>query len=187
MKTFLLSLALFSIINYQAQAATQNGVTLADTYKLEGKDLTLNGIATRKATWLKVKVYVGGLYLEKKVKSYEELKKLKGPKFITMHFVRDVEKEKLIDGWKEAFQNAFKGKESELKKFSTQTKKLYEIQKSIVKNQITSYELTSKSVKANIAGTETIIEGAGFAEAFLSVWFVNPKDEQLAEGLLGKK
>ena len=49
-----------------ALCGTLDGITMPDTATVGGKDLQLNGLGTRKATFLKVKVYVMGLYLEKK-------------------------------------------------------------------------------------------------------------------------
>ena len=56
------------LISLNLYSATQNKVTMPDTISIKGADLVLNGLGTRKATWLRVKVYVGGLYLEKKSK-----------------------------------------------------------------------------------------------------------------------
>jgi hypothetical protein len=40
------------------------GVTLPDQAMVEARTLVLNGMGLRKATWLRVKVHVAGLYLE---------------------------------------------------------------------------------------------------------------------------
>ena len=42
------------------------GVKVPDSVKAGGTDLVLNGLGIRKATFLKVKVYVAGLYLPQK-------------------------------------------------------------------------------------------------------------------------
>jgi len=54
---------LFSLFVSITQAADLDGVTLPDTMQLDGSELVLNGMGTRKATMFKVKVYVMGLYL----------------------------------------------------------------------------------------------------------------------------
>jgi hypothetical protein len=185
MKTLLCSLSL--ILSCLAFSATQNDVTLPDTMKVEGADLVLNGIATRKATFLKVKVYVGGLYLEKKSSDFNELVNFKGPKHLTMHFVRDVEKKKLVEGWNEAFANAHKGNASALASLKTKIDQFNSIQPDMKEGEVMSYTFTDKGVQAEIKGQKmALIEGADFAKSLLSVWFVNPADEQLSSGLLGK-
>ncbi len=184
MKTLLfVSLLFVSTLGF---TASQNDVTLPDTMKVEGVDLVLNGIATRKATLLKVKVYVGGLYLEKKSKDFNEFVNFTGPKHLTMHFVRDVEKGKLVEGWNEAFANSHKGKEATLATLKSKIDAFNAIQADMKKGEVMSYTFTSKGVQPEVKGQKTaLIEGADFAKALLSVWFVNPKDEQLSEGLLG--
>jgi len=46
-------------------AATLAGVELPGTETVDGTKLVLNGMGLREATVLRVKAYVGGLYLEK--------------------------------------------------------------------------------------------------------------------------
>ncbi len=48
------------------RAATLSGVNMPDQKTVNGKTLVLNGLGMRTATFLKVKVYVIGLYLESK-------------------------------------------------------------------------------------------------------------------------
>jgi hypothetical protein len=47
-----------------AQAATVEGVTYPEKIEVNGKALVLNGMALYETTFLKVDVYVGGLYVE---------------------------------------------------------------------------------------------------------------------------
>ena len=65
--TALFALALVAMMSLSpAQAAKLAGVTMADTVTLDGKTLVLNGLGVRAATFMKVKVYIIGLYLENK-------------------------------------------------------------------------------------------------------------------------
>ena len=56
-----------------ATGAECQGVQFADTADLDGQSLMLNGLGIRKATFLKVKVYVAGLYVPQTSKSAEDL------------------------------------------------------------------------------------------------------------------
>jgi len=65
MKKLLGFISLFFTLSLSA--ATLDGISFADKVNVEGKELVLNGIGIRKATFLKIKVYYGGLYPWNKV------------------------------------------------------------------------------------------------------------------------
>lgn len=182
MKAIIITLSL--ILNISAFAGVQNGVTLPDNVQLKGKNLVLNGMGTRKATWVKVKVYVGGLYLEKKSKDFNSFLNEKSPKQIIMKFVRNVDGEDLIDGWKEAFTNAVaKDKHPALK---PRMDKFYSYFSDIKKGETMVFNFLNDGVESTISGQQKEkIKGFDFSNALLSVWFINAKDEGLKEGLLG--
>jgi hypothetical protein len=48
-------------------AADFSGVKMADETKLDGKTLVLNGLGMRQKTIFNVNIYVGALYVEKKI------------------------------------------------------------------------------------------------------------------------
>lgn len=181
MKVFVSILFLLSL---NLQAATQDKVTMPDTISVKGKELVLNGLGTRKATWLRVKVYVGGLFLEKKSKDPNHILKSKGTKYIRMHFVRDVKKEKLVNGWNEAFAAAVK----DLPRIQTRINELNALMGDVKKNQEIVLTFTDTNVHVDFANQKQgIIKGGDFSKDLLSVWFINAKDEGLRDGLLGLK
>ena len=85
-----------------ALAGEVAGVTLPDTATVEGKTLKLNGMGLR--TKVVFKVYVAGLYLEAKSKDGAAVIAADAPRVMRMQFVRDVGKEKLVEGFKEGFE-----------------------------------------------------------------------------------
>ena len=99
-------LLLLFVFSLTLQAKTLDNVTMPETLIVKNKKLLLNGMGTRKATWFKVKVYVGGLYLALKTDRTQKIFNMDYPKYIKMHFLRDVSKDQMIDGWNEAFENA---------------------------------------------------------------------------------
>ncbi|MFT6068352.1 MAG: hypothetical protein ACJAT2_000119 [Bacteriovoracaceae bacterium] len=181
MKILISILFLFSL---NLQAATQDKVTMPETISVKGKDLVLNGLGTRKATWLRVKVYVGGLFLEKKSKDANQILNSKGTKYIRMHFVRDVKKEKLVSGWNDAFKAAVK----DLPRIQTRINEFNALMGDIKKNQEIVLTFTDKDVHVDFANLKQgTIKGGDFSKDLLSVWFINAKDEGLRDGLLGLK
>ncbi len=182
MKSIIFSILVLLSVN--VYSATQDGVTLPDTVKLSGKELVLNGLGTRKATWLGIKVYVGGFYMEKKSSDYSTFLNDKAPKQIIMKFVRDVDADDLIGGWKEAFKNAIS--KDDLPKLQERINTFYTYFSDIKKEQVMIFNFLADGVESTINGKKlSKIEGGDFSKAMLSVWFVNAIDEGLKKGLLG--
>jgi len=88
---------------FDLHAGNLAGVTLPDTVQVGSTTLVLNGLGLRKK--FVVKVYVGGLYLERKSSDADAIIKADAPKRIVMHFVRDVSKSQIADAFSESFNN----------------------------------------------------------------------------------
>ncbi len=181
MKSFIIFTLL--VLNFSAFSANLDGINFEDKIKLENKDLVLNGIGIRKATFLKVKVYYGALYMEAKSSDLAAIQKLT-PKQITMTFVRDVEAEKLVDGFKDGFDDA-NGKNAAALKLPFE--KFLNTLKDIKKEQKIVVQFLLDGVQVNFNGTlSEKIGNADFSKALFNVWFINVRDEGLRDGLLGK-
>lgn len=179
-KILLLILSLFFINAFSAEL---DGIKFDDKIKLENKDLILNGIGIRKATIFKVKVYYGGLYLEQKSNDYNSFLNANSSKQIVMNFVHDVDAKKLRNGFSEGFEKANKNHEAlkaTLDKFNSTLSDVIKGDKIV----ITFY---NDGVAVNVKGKQFEKFGnAEFSKALLSVWFINPTDEGLRNGLLGQ-
>jgi hypothetical protein len=90
--TFAFALALAAT---PAVAKELAGATMPDTLTVAGKTLKLNGMGLRKKAVFKV--YVGGLYLEAPNANAAAILAADAPKALTMHFLRSIEKQKLVD------------------------------------------------------------------------------------------
>ena len=88
-----------------AAAGKKAGVTLPDTITVAGKPLTLNGMGLREATWLKIDVYVAGLYVEHVSSSPDRLLAKDEPKLLILRFVRDVGRGDILKAWNDGFKN----------------------------------------------------------------------------------
>ncbi|MFO0727502.1 MAG: chalcone isomerase family protein [Myxococcota bacterium] len=181
-----LHLALTASLILSASAAfakTKEGVTLPDEIEYAGKKLSLNGLGVREATIFNVKVYVAGLYLEKKSGDGAAIAASAETKRLVMRFVRDVDQGDLSDAYKEGFEKvgaleSMKGKVDQLLKLMSDVKVGDELALSYVPDKGTVVELKGKE--------RGVIAGADFAKALFSIWLgASPPNKGLKAGLLG--
>ena len=80
-----------------AQAVEVAGVKLPDRARVSagGPELVLNGAGLR--TRFFIKVYAAGLYLEKKTQTADGVLALKGPKRVSMHLLRSLSAQQILD------------------------------------------------------------------------------------------
>src|SRR5256885_10815848 len=95
----------FVFTSVLAVAGERGGVTMPDTVTVEGKNLVLNGMGIREATVFNVKVYVAGLYVEKKSQAADELIRSEQVKRLDLVFVRDVDHDDVVEAWHKGFKN----------------------------------------------------------------------------------
>jgi hypothetical protein len=171
------------VLSLTLNAATLDSITFADKVNVEGKDLILNGIGIRKATFLKIKVYYGALYLEQKTNDAAVFLSTAAPKQIVMHFVRDVGAKKLQDGFNEGMEASNKNHES----FKAQMAKFNASIVDVIKDDLIIITFTNDGVLLNVKGKQSEkIVNAEFSKALLRIWFIEPRDENLRNGLIGK-
>ncbi|MCO4792250.1 MAG: chalcone isomerase family protein [Bacteriovoracaceae bacterium] len=182
MKNFaVLFVTLFLTLNLQA--ATKANITMPDTKNVSGRVLHLNGQGIRKATWLGIKVYVGGLYLEEKSTNHKAfLESEKSLKQVVMHFVRDVDGEKLVGGWNDGFKNSGNDKKELKDRLATFNSYMADVKK----GQEIVLTFTPNQTEVTFNGQKkAAIKGGDFGKALLSVWFVGQDDKGLTKGMLG--
>ena len=182
------TLTLFAITLLSATtafAATHDGVEMPDQTMVAGKQLVLNGQGTRKATIFKVKVYVAGLYLEAKTNAADAILASKQTKRLDMHFVHDVDKEKLGKAFLE-------GKEKNCKAgceaLAPAYDKLVSYMSDVKPGDSMAFTFLADKVEVEVKGQKLpAIDGAQFSSTFLMTWLgPNPPNEELKEGLLGQ-
>ena len=88
-----------------ASAATRDGVTLPDTYPVDGRSLTLNGLGLRKKTIFGIRIYVAGLYLQQKSHDAQQILKLPGPKVLMLQFLHSGTKSQVEEQYREGEAN----------------------------------------------------------------------------------
>ena len=147
--------------------------------------LTLNGAGIRSKFFFKI--YVAALYLPAQTSESETIIATDQPNRVLMHFVySEVDKEKLIDGWIDGFNNNTSkeemGKlEDRLAKFNTLFDTVVEGDKILLDYQ--PNKGTQVTIKGEVKGT---IPGHDFNQALLRVWLgPEPVTSDLKEALLG--
>jgi len=154
-----------------AGAATVAGAKIEDTVSVGGHNLVLNGAGLRKK--FIVKVYVGALYLPSKQTDPAKIIASDTPRRMVMHFLFDVDKEKIAEAWEEGLEDNTMSPTPEVK---TAFKTLASWMEDVKDGQ--------RIVLTYIPGTGTTIEVAGknkgtlggkaVADAILNTW-IGPK------------
>ena len=184
MKTLALIFSL--LVSSSLFAAEKGGVKLDDKMTVAGKELVLNGIGIRRATIFNVHVYVGGLYLQEKTQDPAKVIAAPNPKHITMKFVRSVDADDLQGAWLEGFEAAVK--EDVRKPMMEAFNKFNATMQDVEEGDAMEINFLDQGVQISVKGQKhPFIGDAKFSQALLSIWFINARDEELRDELLGKK
>ena len=104
----LLAAIMTVLFSLPALGGTLEGVNLPDTVTVDSATLLLNGMGVRikSVAFIKVKIYVAGLYLPAKSADPTAILAAEEPRQLVMHFLyKEVEAEKLAEAWREGFAN----------------------------------------------------------------------------------
>jgi hypothetical protein len=163
------------------QARTLAGAELPDSVVIDGKTLRLNGMGLREATMLRVKAYVGGLYLSEPTSDPAKVIGSSQPKRVTMKFLRDIGRDNLTSGWADSLRKVG-GKSTEISQFTALIPD--------VKEGDTMSFTWRPGVGLEVAANDKVrgsIPADDFARALFTVWFgPEPGDENLKRGMLGQ-
>ncbi len=181
----LLSLISFSSLPIQAKEVA--GVNIPESISLSDQStkLVLNGAGIR-AKFI-FDIYIGSLYLEKKAHTPTEVYNMHGEKRVSMHFLySEVDKEKLVHGWNEGFENNLS--EQEMKKFKSQINQFNNLFVTVKKGDVINLNFipttgTQVVINNKIKG---LVKGDDFYVALLKIWLgEEPADSDLKEAMLG--
>jgi hypothetical protein len=180
---------LAALIGLGAVAATVarecKGVDFPEHVQVNGSDLTLNGLGMRKATFLKVNVYVGALYVTRASHDPQSLIDPQAPAELILHFVRNVGAGDLRNAWKEGFERVAKDQMTAL---GARVTMLNSWMSDIKTGQrLTFVRLPGTGIQVSFNGTvKGTITGDDFSRAFFSIWLgKEPPNPELKTGLLG--
>jgi len=182
MKALALVVLLLALgISGPVRAASLAGVELPDTETVNGTRLVLNGRGLRQATVLRVKAYVGGLYLEKRSNDPDIVINSRQCKRVTMVFLRDIDGTRLASGWADELRKVG-GTEASISRFTS-------LIGDVKKGDTMSFTwCPDKGVEVAARGAvRGTVPGDDFARTLFTIWFgPEPGDENLKRGMLGK-
>jgi hypothetical protein len=169
-----------------AGAADVGGVKLDDQVTVNGQRLVLNGGAVRKKFF--IKVYAAGLYIPSKQSSATAILAADAPRRMVMHFVFNVEKEKIAEAWQEGLRDNTPNASAEVK---TAFKTLSSWMEDMKKGQtiVLTYTPGTGTVVEVNGKTKGTLGGKAIADAILNTW-VGPKPgpgEDFKHDILGGK
>lgn len=166
-----------------ALARELSGVSMPDAMTLGEKSVKLNGMGIRKKAIFKV--YVAGLYLEAPSKDAAAILAADAPRLIRMHYVRDVDKGKITEAFREGFEN--NAKELSAKQKGPIDRMIAAVP-DLKDGQTMSFAyVPGKGTTLSCDGKDLFsAEGKEFADAVFLLWLgPKPPSEDLKKGLLG--
>ena len=169
----------------RASAGELAGVTLPDQIHVDSRALVLNGMGLREATFLKVDVYVAGLYLEARSPDASQIIASEGTKRLVLHFVRDVGRGNLVEAWDEGFaKSAGPGLAALRDRVTTLDTWMVDVKRG---ETLVFTQIPRRGVVVEVKGqTKGTLDGADFARALWGIWLGDrPPNPELKKGLLG--
>lgn len=172
-----------------AQAAELESVRMADTLKLASRDLALNGMGLRSRFGLRV--YVAGLYVEKRSGNAADLIGQPGPKRIAISMKRNVDADTFLKALEEGVAANHTAQQSAALK--DRMARLSEVILSIKEarqNDLLDLDFipdTGTQIQVNGKAVGSPIPGEDFFQALMRIWLGDkPVQDGLKAGLLGK-
>ena len=180
-----LSVSAFHVV--PAHGAECLGQQFPDSVKVGNSELILNGMGIRKATFLKVKVYVTGLYLPQKSSDGQSIVAANQPWRLVLRFVHDADASDIRSAFEDGFKKAAGNK---LGAIRTRVDALKARMIDFKTGHFLSYTYDpSAGTIVDVNGVRgPALEGADFAAALLTISIgPEPPNRELKSGLLGGK
>ncbi|WP_432410290.1 chalcone isomerase family protein [Rasiella sp. SM2506] len=187
MKKLLVLLVVAFTVNATIAQTQVGAVTLPNSVNFGGEDLALNGAGIRKKAFV-LKLYSGGLYLQKKSSDAKNIVNADETMAIKLHITSGfVSSEAMSDAVSEGFDASMNGNTSSL---SSEIEKFISFfSAEIVEGNI--FDITYQKGTGVVAyknGKELgTITGMAFKKALFGIWLGdNPADTKLKKEMLGK-
>lgn len=171
-----------------AQVKEVEGFRFDSTLRLGGADLVLNGVGVRKRFFLPI--YVAALYVPQRSADPEVLLNQRGPRRMSMRFVREVEAELFMNSLDVGMRKHYSPEQ--LAAWSDQWRTLTAVIGNIVLARRADHVTwdytpdTGARVMQNSVPIVPTMRGEDFYNAVLRVWLgAQPADAGLKNGLLG--
>jgi hypothetical protein len=173
-----------AVVLGSAQARECKGVDFPEHLNVSGHDLTLNGLGMRKATFLKINVYVGALYVTHPSHDAQPLIDPGAPAQLILHFVRNVSAGQMRDAWEEAFGKVAPGQSAIAPKVATLNGWMTDLKTG---ERLVFTRIPGTGVEVSVNGVvKGVLGGDDFARALMTIWLGDsPPNPELKSGLLG--
>lgn len=190
MRWRIISASVLMSVALQAAAAEAGGVQLADSVRIEGQTLRLNGAGVREK--FVFKAYAIGLYLPQPAESLDAIRSMPGPRRIELVALRELTADQLCDALNEFLHKNHSA--PELIRLQARIDSLNRIMQSVgLATKNTRFDLdylpgtgTRILVNGNKVGED--IPGEDFNLALLKIWLGREvPQESLRTALLGQK
>ncbi len=168
-----------------ALARQVGGVEFPDAIQVAGQELKLNGAGIRKK--FVVKVYAGGLYLAEPSRDAGAILAADAPKRVRMVFLRDVDKGKIMETYREGFHanSAGPALQGLLAKLDRIAPAIVDMRRG--GEMFVTYVPGQGTTVAAAGGSPVTIEGKDFADAMFRNWLgPSPADADLKQALVGR-
>ncbi|MEO1016622.1 MAG: chalcone isomerase family protein [Pseudomonadota bacterium] len=175
--------ACLSMLSASPQAASCDGIAFLPRIELEDATLELNGLGVRKATMLRIYVYVAALYLPEVETDANSILGQNPPWQIVLNFVRDVDAEDIKETWlKELELNG-----ADMERLAAAVTEFNELVQDVkAGDRLRFSHLPGRGLHIAFNDRERLIAGDEFARAILAIWLgPHPPNLALKEGLLG--
>jgi len=183
-----LGAAALGIVPARAQVREVEGFRFDSTLRLGGADLQLNGVGVRRRFFLPI--YVAGLYVPQRSTDPEVLLNQRGPRRMSMRFVRDVEAGLFMNSLEVGMRKHYSAEQ--LAAWQDQWRTLTSVIGNIVLARRADHVTwdftpdTGARVMQNSVPILPTMRGEDFYNAVLRVWLgPQPADAELKKGLLG--
>lgn len=175
------------VMGTPALGAECHEISFPDNVEAAGTSLVLNGMGIRKATMMKVKVYVAGLYLPQKSGDADQILGSDQAWRLALQFVRDIDASDFTDTIDEGFEKVAGDKLDGLR---PRIEALKSQMVDIKEGQYLTYTYDPKEgLIVDVNGKPgAAIKGFDFAAAYLKISIgPEPPNKDLKSGLLGGK
>jgi len=165
-----------------AEEARCRDISFPRHVTVSGTDLTLNGLGVRKATFLKINVYVAAYYVAQPGHDPRPLIESDSPQQLTLQFVRNVGVDDLRKAFVEGFERA------QVPGLGERVARLNAWMTDMKSGQRLSFvRVPHSGVQITVNGVQKgAIEGADFSRALISIWLGPvPPNPELKTGMLG--
>lgn len=168
-----------------AQARQCDGVSFPEHVTVHGQPLRLNGLGLRKATFFRIKVYVGALYLAHPSTDAEAILSSDQPSEIVLHMLWHVTAGELRSAWRKGFRQSAP---QQLAALRARIAELDGWMHGLGSGQTMAFvHLPGTGIEYVLNGVpQGSIAGTDFARAFFGIWLgPHPPGRALKAGLLG--